>query len=61
MMSSAIGTVKEAFTSVTGQTAKVSDLEQAIVDPAKENTKGMTTDFGVHISDPDNWYVTAAL
>ncbi|KAI0724260.1 catalase [Cerioporus squamosus] len=54
-MSSAIGTVKQAFTSVTGQTAKVADLKQATIDPAKEDTKGMTTDFGVHISDPDNW------
>ncbi|KAI0768580.1 catalase [Trametes elegans] len=54
-MSSAIGSVKQAFTSVTGYTAKVADLQQAIVDPAKKPTKGMTTDHGVFVSDTDNW------
>ncbi|KAI0374468.1 catalase [Pilatotrama ljubarskyi] len=54
-MSSAIGSVKQAFTSVTGQTAKVADLEKAIIDPAKKPTKGLTTDHGVFIADTDNW------
>ncbi|RPD81695.1 catalase [Lentinus tigrinus ALCF2SS1-7] len=54
-MSSAIGTVKEAFTSVTGQTAKVADLKNSIIDPAKKPTKGMTTDYGIFVSEPDNW------
>ncbi|OSD05927.1 catalase [Trametes coccinea BRFM310] len=54
-MSSAVGAVKQAFTSVTGQTAKVSDLQQNTIDPAKKPTKGLTTDHGVFIRDTDNW------
>ena len=60
-MSSAIGTIKEAFTSVTGQTAKVADLKKDTIDPSKKPTKGMTTDTGLFISDPDNWYVLVVL
>ncbi|OBZ79853.1 Catalase A [Grifola frondosa] len=54
-MSSAIGTVKQTFASMTGHTAKVADLQNNIIDPAKKPTKGQTTDHGVFISDPDNW------
>ncbi|KAI0768579.1 catalase [Trametes elegans] len=54
-MSSAIGSVKQAFTAVTGQTAKVTDLEKEVIDPAKKPTKGLTTDHGVFVSDTDNW------
>ena len=54
-MSSAIGSVKEAFTSVTGHTAKVADLQKATLDTAKKPGKGLTTDHGVFISDTDNW------
>ncbi|KAI0670191.1 catalase [Trametes maxima] len=54
-MSSTIGSVKQAFVSATGKTAKVRDLEKATVEPAKKPTKGLTTDHGVFISDTDNW------
>ena len=54
-MSSTIGAVKEAFTSVTGRTAKVADLQQVTMDPSKKPTKVPTTDHGVFISDTDNW------
>ena len=54
-MSSAIGAVKQAFTSATGNTAKTADLQKATIDPSKGPTKGLTTDHGVFISDTDNW------
>ncbi|KAI0639112.1 catalase [Trametes polyzona] len=54
-MSSAIGSVKQAFTSVTGHTAKAADLQKDTVDPAKSSAKGLTTDHGVLVSDTDNW------
>ncbi|KAI0762682.1 catalase [Fomes fomentarius] len=54
-MSSAIGSVKEAFTSATGHTAKIADLQKATLDTSKKSTKGLTTDYGIFISDTDNW------
>ncbi|KAL1951807.1 hypothetical protein VTO73DRAFT_956 [Trametes versicolor] len=54
-MSSTIGAIKEAFTSATGQTAKVADLQNVTFDPSKKPTKGLTTDHGVFVSDTDNW------
>ena len=56
-MQSTVGAVKEAFTSATGYTAKTADLQKNTVDPAKELTKGLTTDQGVLVSDTDNWCV----
>lgn len=55
-MASTIGAIKEAFTSATGQTAKVTDLQNVTFDPSKKPTKGLTTDHGVFVSDTDNWY-----
>ncbi|KAI0662540.1 catalase [Cubamyces menziesii] len=54
-MSSAIGSIKQALVSATGQTAKVADLQKNTIDPASKPTKGLTTDHGVFISDTDNW------
>lgn len=58
-MPPAIGSVKEAFTSVTGHTAKIADLQKATLDTSK-TTKGLTTDYGIFISDTDNWCVYLA-
>ena len=58
-MASAIGTVKETYASLTGDTAKAVDLQKFTTDLAKGPAKGLTTDHGVPISDTDNWFVVS--
>ena len=57
MSGSLTGAVKQAFTSATGNTAKVADLKNDTVDPYSKPTRGLNTDHGVLVSDTDNWQV----
>lgn len=60
MMSSTFGAVKEAYTVLTGETAKAADLAKDTVDLGNPPRKGITTDHGVYVQDTDNWYVSSS-
>ncbi|KDQ54788.1 hypothetical protein JAAARDRAFT_159963 [Jaapia argillacea MUCL 33604] len=46
--------VKSAVTSLTAD-VKTNDMRRDIVDPEATSLKGQNTDFGLYISDTDNW------
>ncbi|EPQ52675.1 catalase [Gloeophyllum trabeum ATCC 11539] len=53
-MSRIVEALKETATGITN-TAKIADLQRNTIDPANTPAKGQATDFGVYISDTDNW------
>ena len=57
-MSSAIGSVKQAYVSLTADTDKAADLAKDTIDLGNpgRHPAGITTDHGVYVSDTDNWY-----
>lgn len=56
MASTISGAAKQMLSSVT-DTAKVADLQRDSIDPKDKPNKGLTTDYGIYVSDTDNWSV----
>lgn len=56
MTSTISSAAKQMLTSATS-TAKVVDLQRDSVDPKDKPNKGLTTDYGIYVSDTDNWSV----
>jgi len=54
MSSSIARTVKDTVMGVA-DTKKIKDMNPYISDPSRDN-HAMTTDFGIKIQDPENWY-----
>ena len=59
MAGTIVGNAKQMLTSVT-YTAKVADLQKDSTDPQSKPNKGLTTDYGIYVSDTDNWCVQSS-